>query len=231
MTLTRPVPLVKLTMFYTVALSGLLPSNVAAIHQHHIQRHQLARYYTPALRFFPLIPLHTAYDATPAPIVIQIEPAQAPPGAAKLFAYPAHGQTEHRQAQDRYECHAWALHESRSDAVAIPSGPATITTAATVAPVPGVGPSALLKGTIGGAALGAIGGAIAGDPGIGAVIGAAIGGTIGLANQAERSTKQHASAVQAAAHSMQKAAVRAEQHSDYTRAMGACLVARGYAVN
>jgi len=198
------------------------------MHQHHIQRHQLARYYTLALRFFPLIPLHTAYDATPAPIVIQIEPAQAPPGAAKLFAYPANGQTEHRQAQDRYECHAWALHESRSNPVAIPSGPATITT---VAPVPRVGPSALLKGTIGGAALGAIGGAIAGDPGIGAAIGAAIGGTIGLANQAERSTKQHASTAQAAAHSMRKAAVRAEQHSDYTRAMGACLFARGYAVN
>lgn len=33
----------------------------------------------------------------------------------RLFVYPNHGQTEEQQANDRYECHRWAVHESHVD--------------------------------------------------------------------------------------------------------------------
>jgi hypothetical protein len=43
------------------------------------------------------------------------ESAIAEATEGRLFAYPKQGQTEEQQARDRYECHRWAVRESRVD--------------------------------------------------------------------------------------------------------------------
>jgi hypothetical protein len=37
------------------------------------------------------------------------------PGSAEIFVYPKNGQSEDRQATDRYECHAWAVGKTGFD--------------------------------------------------------------------------------------------------------------------
>ena len=100
-----------------------------------------------------------------------------------------------------------------------------------VAPNPTLGPTGPLRGAVGGAALGDIGGAIAGYLGLGAAIDAAIGGTVRRVNQAERSANQNRAAKQGAIQRAHNAATKELQSTDHTRAMGACLAARGYSVN
>ena len=100
-----------------------------------------------------------------------------------------------------------------------------------VAPNPTLGPTGPLRGAVGGAALGDIGGAIEGYSGLGAAIDAAIGGTVRRVNQAERSANQNRAAEQGAIQRAHNAATKELQSTDHTRAMGACLVARGYSVN
>ncbi len=210
-------------------LIGLLPATASAYHRNHIQRHHWARHHAPGLHFYPVLPLYAPYAAAPAPTVVEVEAHPVAGASSKLFAYPAQGQSEQLQAQDRYECHSWAARESGFDPVVAASSPPVTP----VAPAPGsrTGPSDPITGAAGGAALGAMGGAIAGDPGIGAAIGAAVGGAVGLANQADQGAKQRAAIRQAAARNAQHATARASQQTDYTRAMSTCLVARGYVVS
>jgi hypothetical protein len=40
----------------------------------------------------------------------------------KMFIYPRKGQSEEQQAKDRYECHAWAVGETKYNPTKIPSG-------------------------------------------------------------------------------------------------------------
>jgi len=40
----------------------------------------------------------------------------------KMFIYPRKGQSEKQQANDRYECHSWAVGETNYDPTRIPSG-------------------------------------------------------------------------------------------------------------
>ena len=59
----------------------------------------------------------------PAPVVIQEQPqvyAQSgpsvqPSSSDRLFVYARQGQSEQLQAKDRYECHSWAVGQTRYD--------------------------------------------------------------------------------------------------------------------
>ena len=41
--------------------------------------------------------------------------SQAPPPAEQLFIYPRNGQSEQQQADDRYQCHSWAVSQTGFD--------------------------------------------------------------------------------------------------------------------
>ncbi|MBU3949327.1 MAG: hypothetical protein KJ826_14050 [Proteobacteria bacterium] len=41
--------------------------------------------------------------------------SQAPPSTDKMFIYPRLGQNEQKQADDRYECHSWAVSQTNFD--------------------------------------------------------------------------------------------------------------------
>jgi hypothetical protein len=152
----RHIQFGTLAILCGAAIIAFLPSNANASQYRYLQRHHLARYHAHGLHFYPIIPIHAAYTLAPAPNVIEAEALPASTPAAMLFAYPAHGQSEQQQSQDRYECHTWAAGESGFDPVA-----------ATLAPI----------------------------------------------------------------QNGRNAAPNNLQTTDYTRAMGACLVARGYSVN
>lgn len=138
----------------------------------------------------------------------------------QVFAYPLKGQNPAVEEQDRYYCHTWAVQKSGFD----PSR-SNPNDAYALDPKP-YQPSQrhVLKGGARGAALGAIGGAIAGDAGKGAAAGAAMGGLAGgfrrRDERRQQATQQQASATQATN----------SQQSAYTRAVAACLEARGYSV-
>ena len=112
-------------------------------------RHHDGRYFViapPIGLFVPLLPLfyttlwfngipyyyanETYYTQTPGGYVV-VEPPQGelsetPPGTEeeenKMFIYPRKGQSEKQQADDRYECHKWAVGQTNYDPTSIPSG-------------------------------------------------------------------------------------------------------------
>jgi hypothetical protein len=138
-----------------------------------------------------------------------------------MYIYPAKGQDQNKQNEDRYDCHSWAVSQTGFDPSKSQTNP----------PAGSSGnqqyrPSErhVLKGGARGAALGAVGGAITGDAGKGAAAGAAMGGLAGgFRRRDER--KQQASQQQADAQSAQQ-----NQQIAYNRAMAACLEGRGYTV-
>jgi hypothetical protein len=139
-----------------------------------------------------------------------------------MYVYPAKGQSQQKQNQDRYECHTWAVQQTGFD----PSNPHA---SSAYAPQPQTQPQPaqghVLRGAGRGAALGAVGGAITGDAGKGAAAGAAMGGVVGGIRRREDRRNQ-ANQQQAAAQSAQQ-----NQQIAYQRAMAACLQGRGYTVN
>jgi hypothetical protein len=63
--------------------------------------------------------------APPQGEVSQAPPApSAPPLSDKLFLYPRKGQSEQKQATDRYDCHRWAVSQTGYDPVQPPAGAA-----------------------------------------------------------------------------------------------------------
>ena len=157
-------------------------------------------------------------------------PALAQTG--NMFIYPAKGQSQAQQNQDRYECHSWAVHQTGFD-------PTRTAPAAMPPPPPTTQyqPSRrhVLRGAGGGAALGAIGGAIAGDAGKGAAAGAAMGGLVGgvrrrrerISHYDQQQQMQQQYAQEHAAHQ----SAQQGQFATYQRAMATCLQGRGYTVN
>ena len=60
------------------------------------------------------------------PPQVQGDVSQTPPAVAegtesKMFIYPRKGQSEEQQANDRYECHKWAVGQTNYDPTRIPS--------------------------------------------------------------------------------------------------------------
>jgi Glycine zipper 2TM domain len=153
--------------------------------------------------------------------------AYAPPPPDKpntdVYAYPTKGQTPDQQERDRYECNAWAVKQSGFD----PSGPNVPPhdryRVVSAGPPPGTG-----------TAVGAFTGAILGaavsrprDAGAGMLLGAVAGGLIG--NASDQAREQQTQQVVASQDRRQVAAIE-QRATNYRRAIGACLDARGYSV-
>jgi len=156
-----------------------------------------------------------------------------------IYVYPAKGQSQAQQDQDRYECHAWAVKQTGFDPsrpssqAAMPAAPTSNTY------VPNTyQPSQrhIVRGAGRGAALGAVGGAIAGDAGKGAAAGAAMGGLAGGFRRRDERKQQYAQQQYMQQQSVQQQqyaqqAGQQNQRAAYQRAMAACLQGRGYTVN
>jgi hypothetical protein len=59
------------------------------------------------------------YEVVTPPPAVQAAPAVS----YDVIAYPARGQTANQQAQDRYECHSWAVSQSGFDPASAQSAP------------------------------------------------------------------------------------------------------------
>jgi hypothetical protein len=139
---------------------------------------------------------------------------------SEMYIYPAKGQDQNKQNEDRYDCHSWAVSQTGFD----PSKPQANTPSSSGNQQYRPSDRHVLRGGARGAALGAVGGAIAGDAGKGAAAGAAMGGLAGgFRRRDER--RQQASQQQADAQSAQQ-----NQQIAYNRSMAACLEGRGYTV-
>ncbi len=144
---------------------------------------------------------------------------QTPVAPPQIIVYPAQGQSPQQLERDRYECHVWAVQQSGYD----PSRPGANASERVVVQ-PSTPPGA-------NTAVGAIAGAIIGSvlvgprqAGFGAVAGGLTGAAIGASTDAQE---------QAQANAAQRAYDRgydatAVASSNYRRAIGACLEARGY---
>lgn len=153
--------------------------------------------------------------------------------ADRLYVYPNGKQSDARIADDRFECHRWAVTETGFDPLDsqpyIPKGPVRVP----VADNPSEGAAG--KGALVGAVAGAIIGAIDDDHvGEGAAIGAVVGTIAGGVAESRGYQKVRAEAEDQA---QQEADARAAERSaiaiardDYRRAISACLAGRNYTV-
>ncbi|HYA12851.1 MAG TPA: DUF6515 family protein [Syntrophales bacterium] len=60
-------------------------------------------------------------QAPPPPVAAPPSAAASPPGE-QLFIYPRKGQSEKQQAEDRYQCHIWAVGQTKYDPTQPPGG-------------------------------------------------------------------------------------------------------------
>jgi hypothetical protein len=137
-----------------------------------------------------------------------------PQASADLYVYPAKGQSQEQQNEDKGACMGFAKQQTGFDPMATPT--------ATSAPPPSEGGAG--KGLVGGALLGTAIGAIAGDTGKGAAIGAVSGGLFGGMRKENSRNEQQQWA-------NQQASQYAAGRDNYNRAYSACLQGRGYTVN
>jgi Glycine zipper len=156
-----------------------------------------------------------------APAPPQSLPPMAPLPNTTVYAYPIHGQSTEQQDRDRYECSGWATQQTGFS----PSAPG-VQAQTRVVSAPTRPPG---TGTAIGAVTGAIFGAAISNPwqsATGALAGAMVGGAIGSAADAADAQQTRTVYVM----DPQQVAIQQQQASDYRRAMGACLDARGYSV-
>lgn len=169
--------------------------------------------------------------------------AAVPAFAQETFYYPPANRTEAQQKQDRYECHEWAVAQSKFDPVnaasAQPASPAPAASA--MAPSTAqYDPSKTGRAVVGSAAAGAaIGEATDNDAGKGA----AFGGAAGLLRArmaekkatGERTAEQRQMQAQAQANAQRAQAAQADQlragRDAYDRARSACFKGRGYTIS
>jgi hypothetical protein len=138
------------------------------------------------------------------------------------MVYPAKGQSADQQKRDRADCHLWAVDQTGFDPSTAKPPPSTISTTTEQGRAAGSG--ALARGAARGAAVGAVGGAIGGDAGKGAAIGAATGTLIGGMRHRDATRPQTITET-----NPDYTAYKARQDR-YTKAVKACLTARGYSV-
>jgi hypothetical protein len=168
-----------------------------------------------------LVFLSGCVEAPPRRVYAPPPPVDKP--NTDVYAYPARGQTPDQQERDRYECNAWAVKQSGFD----PSGPNVPPhyryRVVAAGPPPGTGTAV---GAFTGAILGA---AVASprDTGAGLLLGAVAGGLIG--NASDQAREQRTQQV-VASQDRQQVAEMERRATNYRRAIGACLDARGYSV-
>jgi Glycine zipper len=159
----------------------------------------------------------------PFPRAVEV-PVEAVP---ELAVYPGQGQSPAQLDRDRFECHDWAVKQTRFD----PSAPRA---RSAMPPVRVAEPQPTGAGAVVGAITGAVLGSIVARPGsegAGAAIGAVAGGLFGAA--AEDSAQQDARASAQQQIDARAAARRATDNQGagaYRRALSACLEGRGYTV-
>lgn len=153
-----------------------------------------------------------------------------PAAAQDLFVYPAKGQSQEQLANDRYECHRWAVQESGFDPTEFGAEPPRIVKV----PVP---ENKAAGATSKGAAAGAIAGAVLGhgddklkNAVIGAVVGSIAGAAVEQSGQLEAEGQAREQAEKQSQQIAQSKAEKAVQRSNYRRAISACLEGRGYTV-
>jgi len=134
--------------------------------------------------------------------------------AQQMIVYPAKGQSPEQQRKDQGECQVWATQSTGIDPVALAQSPPPQETGAAG------GGGERIRGAAGGAIGGAVIGAIAGDTGKGAATGAVVG-TIAGGRRARQNQ---------AARNEQAQSQRQQQNNTWSRAVAACLEARGYTV-
>ena len=148
--------------------------------------------------------------------------------------YPAREQSPKQQEQDKFECYGWAKQQSGFD-------PAQATSAAPAAPAPanpsnpstasanGGATGSMVRGAAGGAAVAELAHKDAGHGAAVGVLGSAVMQRVKSqqAAQANSSTQQQQLQQQQQQMAEQMAA-REQQRTNYARAFGACMEARGY---
>src|SRR5918995_4209808 len=109
-------------------------SNNAQVHQRSLTM------WSPRSRYLPLLTLWSTILLCIAPVL-----------GADMYIYPTKGQTPEQQAQDKSECHAWAVQQTQFDPTQSSAAPPSASAA-----VPQGGG---IRGAGRGAAVGAVGGA------------------------------------------------------------------------
>ncbi len=176
------------------------------------------------LRTWSVLGLCALLVACEAPPPRRMAVANQPvPAPSPIIVYPAQGQSPQQLERDRYECHVWAVQQTGFDPSA-PSVPPAQRVVVEPANPPGAGTAV---GAIAGAILGA---AIAGprDAGFGAVFGGLTGAAVGSASDANAQARANYEQARLDQGYSQGAAAQAAAASNYRRAIGACLDARGY---
>jgi len=75
------------------------------------------RYFYADDTYYTYEPARRGYVVSRSPYVTEQEDENSDPVDDDLFIYPARGQSEQQQADDRYECHSWAANETHYDPV------------------------------------------------------------------------------------------------------------------
>ncbi|MDP1899992.1 MAG: glycine zipper domain-containing protein [Rubrivivax sp.] len=150
---------------------------------------------------------------------------QAPVAQAPMYFYPERGQDEARQDRDRYECYRWAVAQSGVDPGMTPVSlpPPTWQRA------PSRDGADVAAGAVTGAVLGSMTSSRR-HSGEGAVIGALFGAALGaIAQESRAQSIEQANAARAQHQEALRQAAQAPL-GDFRRAMGACMLGRGYRV-
>jgi len=147
-------------------------------------------------------------------VVLLVATVFATSALAEQFVYPAKGQSPEKQKKDEYECHTWAVQQSKYD----PTKPPPATEAAKP-PTTATGstPGAGLRGAARGAVVGEV---VGGNAGAGAAAGAV----------AARSQSRRQNAAQAQQQQTQASQQQQAGQQGYQKARAACLEGRGYTV-
>jgi hypothetical protein len=140
--------------------------------------------------------------------------------AQQQFVYPQKGQSAEQQKKDEYDCHTWAVQQTKYDPTAAAQAPAQQPAQQPAGAQPGSGARGAARGAVAGAAIGSLDG----EAGKGAGVGAAAGAVAARGQSRKQAQQQQASAQQ------QSSAQQSAKQQDYLKARGACLEGKGYSV-
>ncbi len=140
--------------------------------------------------------------------------------AQQQFVYPQKGQSAEQQKKDEYDCHTWAVQQTKYDPTAAAQAPAQQPAQQPAGAQPGSGARGAARGAVAGAAIGSLDG----EAGKGAGVGAAAGAVAARGQSRRQAQQQQASAQQ------QSSTQQSAKQQDYLKARGACLEGKGYSV-
>ena len=140
--------------------------------------------------------------------------------ARDLYIFPKNGQSNEQMEKDKYACYEWGRKQTGFDPMKQP-------TASSPPPQQQQSSASGVRGAAGGALGGLAIGSLAGESGKGAAIGAIAGGLIGGARRRSHQRQQQQAEQEWA---QQQANEYHHRRSEYDRAYGACLEAKGYTV-